>query len=149
MTSINPIHTASICGTAVRFFAAPTGRTEVPWHAVDDLYEALKLTSEGRRRMRAMTRSFPGAEIATIRTDEGPTLIASQNMAIGLIGAVAEAGMLPATFEAQYVAAGEAVLRAMHVGLDEAERTNALVAMAANTLGVNFVIQPAAPAVPS
>lgn len=118
-TSImSPIASAEIRGVAVRFFRASNSEMDAPWHALDDLYRAMRFD----RVMRQMTvremLSVPGAEARTVKTPDGPVVIGSDTMARGVIRGGIKALSVPPTFEHDYSRAVADIWSATHSDLD-------------------------------
>ena len=135
-----PLATLDIDGVPVRFFCSPESGPHLPWHALDDLYRAMRFDRALRKRMLRHAQAFPGADFKTVATKEGPVVIGSHPMAQGLIGAAAEAkGTMhgvPANFEAKYVEAAAAAMNAFTGNLPPMEALRLTITAARNTLGV-------------
>ena len=120
MSLAQPVHTATIAGKEVRFFRAPSGRPELPWHAADDLFAVCNFPSDLRERFRRMLQATWGGDIATIATPTGPVVIAPHFAAQGLLEAAQEigprlpmAGRLPAGLVEAYTRGAVAAMKAM------------------------------------
>lgn len=133
-TLIAPIATPEIAGTAVRFFKSPEVGPHLPWHAVDDLYKAMRFPRDLRRRMLQHAQGFAGGDFKTIATVEGPVVIASHPMAQGLIGAAVEAHGIDHGFEMAYAKAAAAAMEAQLGDLGPEARFRLLLDAARNTL---------------
>ena len=133
---VSPLHVAAIDGVDVRFFEAPTGRLELPWHSVDDLYDAMRFPPELKQIMLRRSRAFPGGDFATVPTASGPVVIQSHVMAQGIVGAAIEAGGLSASFEGRYAKAAASALEAMNRGFPLEMRLRRAMDAARNTLGL-------------
>lgn len=96
MTTVTPLHVGTVNGHPVRFFRAPSGVPEIPWHAAEDLFSAVDLPPDRRQQLTQAMRSVVGSQSATVATSEGPVVIASHLLAqaflIGMAQAAAEAG---------------------------------------------------------
>ena len=107
-----PIYTALIAGRDVRFFRAPSGRPEMPFHAADDLFLVLGFNRPMRRFFaQAQQRNF-GDLISTVATTDGPVVLAPHCAAQGLIGAAEEAApdRVPPDLAMDYAKAAAAAL---------------------------------------
>jgi hypothetical protein len=87
---VAPIHTGEVNGVPVRFFEGPTSMPEVPWHAVDDLHQAMGLDQRDRVSLLLAMRQDSPDELRTVATEDGPTTLAPNYVAQGMIDAIAE-----------------------------------------------------------
>src|SRR3712207_3966318 len=88
--AVAPTHTGRLNGQPARFFTGPSGGPELPWHAVEDLYQALGLPRSVRRQLLRMMQETWGQELRTVATRDGVGTIAPHFVAQGLLGAAAE-----------------------------------------------------------
>lgn len=135
MSIVAPIHTTEIGGTPVRFFRAPGCVPQLPWHAVDDLYRAMRLPRDLRRRMLRETQSFPQAETASIPVHDGVVVISAHPVAQGMIQATTAKGLVGRDFEAKYIGAAMAASKAMTAGLTPIAAFQLVIEATRNTLG--------------
>src|SRR3712207_2740148 len=110
---VTPIFTGAINGRLVRFFRGPSGRPELPWHAVEDLYLAAGLPRDVRRQLLRLTQGSWSRELRTVATPDSVVTIAPRHVAQGLLAAFVETGRTPATLEAEYAQAGAAAPKAL------------------------------------
>jgi hypothetical protein len=97
MTASNihtPIHTGTINGETVRFFRSPRPGADFPWHAIDDLFAALKLPRGVRRHFRRTLVGDWKTDVRTIATHNGLVTIAAHSPAQGLLDAATEIGVM-------------------------------------------------------
>ena len=106
-----PVHVGRIGDADVRFFRGPSGSPEMPWHSVEDLYQALNLPGSLRRQMLRMTQAHWGKELRTVATADGPVVIGPHFVAQGLIGAAVEAMGGKPSLEIEYAKAGAEALK--------------------------------------
>ncbi len=134
--ALPPIATPEIAGTPARFFKSPEIGPHLPWHAVDDLYRAMKFPRDLRRIMLRNAQDFAGGDFKTVATAEGPVVIGSHPMAQGLIGAAIEAHGTDPGFEMTYAKATAAAMEAQFGDLGPEARFRLLLDAARNTLGL-------------
>src|SRR4051812_11371959 len=105
---VTPIHTGTVAGHPVRFFKGPSGRPELPWHAVEDLYRAIALSHAARQLMLRRTDNELSREFRAVGTPDAIVTIASHPAAQALFDAVAGLPRLqaPAHVGGQYLEAG-------------------------------------------
>jgi len=112
---VAPIHTGRLNSQPVRFFKGPAGGPELPWHAVEDLYQALGLPRSVRRQLLRMMQETWGQELRTAATKDGLVTIAPHFVAEGLLGAAAELmgsrAKAGADLESAYAHAGSEALK--------------------------------------
>ena len=144
-TLVDPIHTAPICGTLVRFFAAPIGRTEVPWHASADLAVALGLPVDLRCDLLAGFWSECDDGFAKVETPAGPLLLQSGATTHLLSVPARFFGFAPEGFVADFEAACDAAVALLGAGLGDAERTNLAINVAVDVWRVRLVLTGALP----
>lgn len=111
LTSV--LHTADILGTPVRFFRSPRQGADFPWHAADDLFQALSFPRAVRREFQRKLKADHGKDVRTVATPEGIVTISPHYMAQGAIGAALEISCAPASVEGAYGVAGVAALNLM------------------------------------
>ncbi len=133
---ISPIATPDIAGVPVRFFKSPEVGPHLPWHAVDDLYRAMRFPRDLRRIMLRNAQSFAGGEFKTIATAGGPVVIGSHPFAQAIIGAAIEANGTDASFEMAYAKAAVVAMNAMAGDLGPKAKLDFLLTAARNTLGL-------------
>jgi hypothetical protein len=117
------LHTATIASAPVRFFRSPLSVPDLPWHAVNDLHSALRLPSDLSKTFKYRLKREWKADLLKVRVDGAPLLIAPHFMAQGLIGAMVEMGVAPASTDLDYRLAGAAAFEAEAalLGLSAAE----------------------------
>ena len=118
----------------MRFFKSPEVGPHLPWHAVDDLYKAMRFPRDLRRRMLQHAQGFAGGDFKTIATIGGPVVIGSHPMAQGLIGAAVEAHGINPGFEMIYATAAASAMEAQLGDLGPEARFHLLLSAARNTL---------------
>ncbi len=133
---VSPIATPEVSGTPVRFFCSPEVGPHMPWHAVDDLYKAMRFPRDLRRIMLRNAQGFAGGDFKTIATTDGPVVIGSHPMAQGLIGAAIEANGTDPGFEMLYAKAAVVAMNAMAGDLGPEAKLDFLLTAARNTLGL-------------
>ena len=131
-----PIASPLINGVPVRFFRAPLNVPHLPWHALDDLYRAMKFPRDLRKRMLEHSRGFAGGDFKTVATSDGPVVIGSHPMAQGLIGAAIEAHGVLADFERLYAKGAVEAMKSLTGDLSPMDSFHFTIAAARNTLGV-------------
>lgn len=129
-----PIHTATINGRPLRFFRAPGNDLHLPWHSVDDLYEAMGLPGEERRRLLERTGTFSGGSITRVETVGGQVVIASHSVAQDAIGAAMKASGIPNDFQRQYGRAATVATSMLCGKLSRIESLQLTIMAARNTL---------------
>lgn len=114
----SPIASPEIQGVSVRFFKAPNSDMDAPWHALDDLYRAMRFDRVMRKMAIRQMLSVPGAEAQTVKMPDGPVVIGSDTMARGVIrGGIKALSVLP-TFEQDYSRVVADIWSATHSDLD-------------------------------
>jgi hypothetical protein len=79
MHMIQPLHIVTVGGHPLRFFKTPLddGRSDLVWHAVEDLHRCLKLNRDARRVfLRKLRGAAWGKHVRTIVTADGPITVA-------------------------------------------------------------------------
>jgi len=104
------LHTADLLGVPVRFFRSPRQGADFPWHAADDLFQALSFPRAVRREFQHRLKADHARDVRTVATSDGIVTIAPHYMAQGAIGAAVEIGCAPASAEGAYGLAGVAAL---------------------------------------
>ncbi len=133
---VSPTATPDVAGVPVRFFKSPEAGPHLPWHAVDDLYRAMRFPRDLRRRMLQNAQGFAGGDFKTVATVDGPVVIGSHPMAQGLIGAAIEANGTDPGFEMLYAKAAASAMQAQVGDLGPEARLRLLLDAARNTLGL-------------
>ncbi len=109
---VDPIHVSTISGKQVRFYRAPAGAHEVPWHASEDLKLAMGLSRKTRRLLAHGSRIMLGGETGVVASENAIVAIASHAVALGFIDAAIHCGYATQTFLAEYQDAAAAALKA-------------------------------------
>ena len=133
----SPLHVGIINARDVRFFKGPSNGPEMPWHAVEDLYQALGLPRSLRRELLRKTQAHWGMELRSVATADGPVVVAPHYVAQGLIGAAVEAMGAPPHVEKDYARAGVGALNALTGDLGPKAAIEFVVAAYRNTNGVD------------
>jgi hypothetical protein len=114
---IEPLHVAAVGQHSLRFFASPLndGRPDLPWHAVDDLHQCLRLDRRQRRIFLAKLRKWKQPH--TVATATGIVTLAPHFMAQGTVDAWVEDGYVPASVRDEYDHASSEALEKLMLGL--------------------------------
>ena len=103
MSDVQPVHTADIDGTTVRFFQPPPGRHEAPWCAIYDLHTALGFSADDRPRVAEVFELLPECtDRATVITADGPAVIVSHTVAHAFIAGAVQGGTATLSKAASY-----------------------------------------------
>src|SRR5690349_17266660 len=93
----------------------------MPWHATEDLMAALALPRVPRRVYTQFCRKAWGGRFRTIATAEGVAVVGPHHVAQGLIGAIVEQGVAPASVEDECARAGAEALQILVRGVGSIE----------------------------
>lgn len=133
----SPLHVGVVNGRDVRFFKGPSNGPEMPWHSVEDLYQALGLPRSLRRELLRKTQEHWGKELRTVATANGPVVVAPHFVAQGLIGAAVVAMGGKPSLEIEYAKAGGEALKKLAGDLPMMAAVEFAVAAYRNTNGVD------------
>ena len=106
---VTPIYTAQIKRKAVRFFRTPIedGFPDLPWHCVDDLFEAANLPLEMRVNcLRQAKRDYPHF-YPTVSVGGEPVTIAPHFSAAKMIEALGVGKLVKISFAVDYLKAAK------------------------------------------
>lgn len=117
MSITEPLHIAQVGGRRFRFFRTPLndGKPDMPWYAIEDLHQCLRLNRDQRR---VLLRRFRARFVQAVATAEGIVNIAPHLMAQGTIDAMIEMGLAPASVRADYDLAGSEALQKLCAHLE-------------------------------
>jgi len=115
---VRPIHTGTVAGQPVRFFAPsePDGKGEFPWVSFFDLLVACSMPVNVREAYFDAVWNVPSGEVRRVATPTGPVVAVSHFVAQGVLGAAAHAGHCGALVEREYVEEAGAALGVLMAG---------------------------------
>jgi hypothetical protein len=99
---VEPLYAGTLRGKALRFFRAPHGEPDLPWHAFTDLLAAVDLPRRYRRVFEAGLGQSWKAETKMVDTEAGLVTIAPHFVAQGFIDAMIEAERVSEALTAEY-----------------------------------------------
>lgn len=111
------LHTGTVGGKPLRFFAPPVLKPDLPWHALEDLYRCLDLPRPVRREMMSKTVKRWAPDLRTVRVGREAVMIAPHFMAQGLIQSLEDVlwdiGRVPRNAYLDYARAGAVATAAL------------------------------------
>ena len=110
---IKPLIVGVVGAYTLRMFRSPRPKPDLPWHSVDDLQACLDLPRQVRRQLQRSMIDKWQADIMTITTDDGITIIGPHLMAQGIIRAAVKMGCSTPKFEDEYVKLGIVAMRTL------------------------------------